>query len=213
MFKRILRGSLLLALLSGLTMSAVLAEIIRYAEVDQTRPADAAIVLGAGAWGTSPSPVLRERLNHAIALYEQGLVEKLIFTGGIGRRSRLSEAEVSRRYAVARGVAEADILLDGRSTNTIENLANARTVGLRNGLETYLLVSTPYHMKRAMWIAADLDMEAFSSPTRTIRWISTATRRRAIVQETASFLVHVWRRFTPDYARVIRSESTAAPLS
>ncbi|HEY9612566.1 hypothetical protein [Allocoleopsis sp.] len=39
--------------------------------------ADAAIVLGAAAWGNQPSPVFRERLNHAIALYKAATVKAL----------------------------------------------------------------------------------------------------------------------------------------
>ncbi|WP_342345438.1 hypothetical protein [Snodgrassella alvi] len=38
--------------------------------------ADAAIVLGAAAWDKRPSPVFRERINHAINLYRAGIVKK-----------------------------------------------------------------------------------------------------------------------------------------
>ena len=48
--------------------------IWRYAGVDETRPADAAVVLGAAAWEDGPSPVYRERLNHGIRLFQQGYV-------------------------------------------------------------------------------------------------------------------------------------------
>lgn len=46
---------------------------------------DVAVVLGAAAWGDEPSPVLRERINHSIWLYENGYVDKIIFTGGKGK--------------------------------------------------------------------------------------------------------------------------------
>lgn len=38
---------------------------------------DAAIVLGAASWNGKPSPVFRERINHAISLYNSGSIKKL----------------------------------------------------------------------------------------------------------------------------------------
>jgi uncharacterized SAM-binding protein YcdF (DUF218 family) len=158
---------------------------------DETRPADAAIVLGAAVVRDQPSPVFRERLNHAIQLYQTGQVETLIFTGGVGNRDELAEAEVGRNYAVAQGVNPADILLETSSTSTYENLRNAQAVAQQNGLKTFLIVSTPNHMRRALAIAADLNMVAYSSPTRTIRWISRFTRTYSYVREVVAYSVYL----------------------
>ena len=179
----------LLILLSLLSIPwAILAwEINRYAQLDEAQPADAAIVLGAGVWRGRPSPVFRERINHGILLYEQGAVSYLIFTGGVGNRDTLSEAAVARQYALDRGVPAEAILVEETSTSTIENLQNAQAVAAEQGLNTFLLTSTPFHMKRAMQIAADLNMHAYTSPTRTIQWISPLTKTRALIQETISY--------------------------
>ena len=171
--------------------------IVTFAEQDQAKPADAAIVLGAGVFRSRPSPVLRARIDHALTLYEAGTVDKLIFTGGIGRNDSISEAEASRRYALARGVSADDILIEDKSTSTIENLRFAAEVGEKAGLNSYLIVSTPHHMLRATWIADDIGLDAASSPTRTIRWISDRTRNRALIQEAISMTLYSFRRFSP----------------
>lgn len=158
---------------------------------DETRPADAAIVLGAAVWGERPSPVFRERINHGIQLYQSGTVQTLIFTGGVGNRDELAEAEVGRNYAIARGVALVDILIETSSTSTYENLGNAQAVALENGLASFLIVSTPNHMRRALSVATDLNMEAYSSPTRTIRWISRATRTFSYVREVVAYSAYL----------------------
>ena len=158
---------------------------------DETRPADAAIVLGAAVWGERPSPVFRERINHGVLLYQTGLVEKLIFTGGVGNRDELAEAEVGRNYAIAQGVNPADILIETTSTSTYENLRNAQLVAQQNGLESVLVVSTPNHMRRALAVADDLNMEAYSSPTRSIRWISSATRTFSYLREVVAYSVYL----------------------
>lgn len=193
MFRRLTLIFILFSTLFALTWGIITWRIVAYAERDDTRPADAAIVLGAGVVRGRPSPVLRARIDHAINLYEDGLVDTLIFTGGVGRNDTQSEAAVSRQYAITRGVPAEDILIEEESTNTIENIMNASAVGDAAGVESYLVVSTPYHMLRAIWITRDIGIEAYSSPTRSIRWRSDATRRAAIVQESISMWVHFYR--------------------
>ncbi|MCI0396285.1 MAG: YdcF family protein [Chloroflexi bacterium] len=168
-----------------------MAEVYFYAQRTETRQADAAIVLGAAAYGNRPSPVLRERINHAIELYRGGYVDTIIFTGGRGRTSRWSEAEVAARYALAQGIPQEAILLETRSTNTVENLAYAQQVAAGYDLQTFLIVSTPFHMRRAMAIAEDLGLEAYTSPTRTMRWINWYTRSRAFVREVGGYIIYL----------------------
>ncbi len=153
--------------------------------------ADAAVVLGAAAWGSRPSPVYRERLNHAIALYQQGKVERLIFTGGVGIKSTQSEAEIGRQYALGRGVPDSAILLEPQSTSTIENLTNVRQLAAENDLHTFLIVSTPSHMKRAMLIAKRLGLDAYTSPTRSTLWLRNGTRQQLYVREVLGYAHHL----------------------
>lgn len=165
---------------------------------DETRPADAAIVLGAAVYGGrrtrsgfGPSPIFRERINHAVRLYQDGAVQHIIFTGGVGQQDELAEGEVGRNYALSRGVPAEAILIETTSTNTQENLANAQIVAAANGLSSFLIVSTPYHMRRALAIAGDLGMAAYSSPTRTIRWISPLTQILAFSREVVAFMAYL----------------------
>lgn len=162
-------------------------DINQFAAQDETRTADAAIVLGAGVWRGRPSPIFRERINHAIKLYREGYVNHLIFTGGVGFRDGISEGEVGRLYAIENGVPPEAIFYESTSTSTIENLTNAQQVAQAHGLDSFLIVSTSYHMRRALLIADDLGMEAYNSPTRSIRWISERTKTFALVQETVSY--------------------------
>ena len=173
-----------------LYFASITLSVYRFSQQDETTPADAAIVLGAAVFDNRPSPVLRERINHAVVLYEQGVVDKLIFTGGLGSDDTLTEAEVAGIYAQQQGVPATAILLETTSTNTYENLVNAQAIGTANHLDHYLIVSTPYHMKRAMEIAGILDLNAHTSPTRTTQWISWYTQSRALLREAAAYAVY-----------------------
>jgi uncharacterized SAM-binding protein YcdF (DUF218 family) len=128
---------------------------------------DAAVVLGAAVWNDEPSPVLRERINHAIWLYDNGFVEKIIFTGGKKPGDRFAESEVARNYAIKNNVKAEDILIETKSTITEENLQYAYNVADLNNLHSFSIVSDPLHMKRAMLMAKHTGMKAYSSPTQS----------------------------------------------
>ncbi len=190
----------LLALLIPLALFATLAytawSIWSYAQRDEATPADAAIVLGAACWGDQPSPVFRERLNHALDLYRQGTVRKLIFTGAPDSLNEPAESEVARTYALQQGIPAADILVETHSRITEENLDNARQVAGGQGLRSFIIVSDPLHMKRAMLVAHDLGMEAYSSPTHTSRYQSLHMRLLFLARETLYYILYrIYRPF------------------
>ena len=169
-------------------------DIYRYSRKMELVHADAAIVLGAAVFRDRPSPVLRERINHAVMLYEEGYVEKIIFTGGQGRTGNAAEAVIAANYARSQGVPETAVLIEAASADTQENLAFAQTLAADHDLDSFLIVSTPFHMKRAIAIADDLGMDAQPSPTQTIQWISGYTKSRAFVQEVVSYLLYLLER-------------------
>lgn len=142
--------------------------IHKYAECDETQQADAAIVLGCAVENGEPTPVFRERINHAIRLYHDGYVKYLIFTGGVGEDDDISEAMAAKKYAVdIWHVPEDCVFIEEKSHITEENLKYAREIMEENNLESALLVSDPLHMKRAMLMAKDYGVNAYSSPTTT----------------------------------------------
>ena len=170
----------------------IIGSIYYYSTIDEKRPADAAIILGAAAWYKRPSPVFEERIRHGLWLYENGHVKKLVMTGGKSLRAPYSEAYVARRFALKKHIPADDILIEEESHNTYENLANAKGLMAEHGLRSAIIVSDPFHMKRAMSIAEDLGIEAYSSPTPTTRYESTDQSLRFLLQETghmAGYLV------------------------
>lgn len=127
---------------------------------------DVAVVLGAAAWDDEPSPVLRERVNHSIWLYENSYVDKIIFTGGKGKNDKFAESEVARDYAIKNNVSEDDVFIETQSKITEENLRYAYDLATENHFKTFTIVSDPLHMKRAILMAKHTGMKAYSSPTQ-----------------------------------------------
>lgn len=168
--------------------------IYSYGNADSGLAADAAIVLGAAVWGDEPSPVFRERINHAINLYKSGRVQKIIFTGGQGNSDEPTEAASARRYALQRGVREADILLESRSHRTYENLCFAKQIADEYRFMRVLIVSDPLHMRRAVTMARDVGMDAYPSPTRTTRYQTFGNQIGFLAHETYYYTGYLLQR-------------------
>lgn len=162
---------LLLGWLLALSLS-----IWHFGTLDQAQPADCIIVLGAAVKDNQPSPVFAERIQHAVALYQQGFANKLIFTGGIGQGKLYSESSVARQFAQGLGIPIAAIYIEENSHTTQQNLAEATKLMQQHALKTAILVSDPLHMKRAMWMTQDQKLAAVSSPTPSSRYRSGSAR-------------------------------------
>ena len=186
--KRLFRAAAAVLAAAVLYTALQAVSIWRYGAVDETRPADVAIVLGAGTFNGVVSPVYRERINHGVWLYQNGYVKKLILTGGYGAGSTVSDAAAAGQYAISMGMPEADILLEEGSAITQENLQYARELMEEAGDETALVVSDPLHMKRAMLLAKDAGIEAYASPTPTSRYRSLKTKAKFLAREVLYYI-------------------------
>ncbi len=154
-----------------------------YGSVDEKCAADCAIILGAGTSDGEVSPVYRERINHGIWLYENGYVDYIIVTGGLGDGETVTDAEAARDYAISVGVPAEDIIIEAKSTITEENIENAKVVMDAYSLEDAIIVSDPLHMKRAMLMCEDYGIRAYSSPTPTSMYRSLKTKLPFLLRE------------------------------
>lgn len=183
---------LLLASLVALTGFSGFAayDIWTYASTSELVQADAAIVLGTAVWGEEPSPVFRERINHSIWLYENGYVDKIIFTGGKTNGSELAESVVAKNYAIAHNIPAEDIYIEDRSLVTIENFRFVAEIAEANGFADFLVVSDPLHMKRAIQMAKDTGFEVFSTPTPTSEYNSVKTIIPFFFREIGAYVAY-----------------------
>ena len=158
--------------------------IVLYAKRDDRAPADCIIVLGAGTNGTTPNAVFRERLNHAVTLYNEGYADTILLTGGYSPGNEHSDAYIAGQYLQSLGISAEAILLEEQSTITQENLEFAKEIMEDEDLSTALLVSDPLHMKRSMMMAKDYEIEAVSSPTPTTRYQTWRSKLPFLTRET-----------------------------
>ena len=128
-----------------------------------------------------------ERMTEAVALSRLYPKAKLVFSGGSNSllESDSTEAGDALRLWTQLGVEPARITLEDRSRNTYENAVLTRDLVKPKAGETWLLVTSAWHMPRAagLFRAADFKVTPYPVDYRTPKELSRVLRpQRAIGQ-------------------------------
>ncbi len=113
-----------------------------------TQKADAALILGNRAYLHGiPNPCLTSRVDEGLLLAQQGLVSTLLMSGGLDYEDNRIEALTMQAHARNKGF-QGEILLESRSSSTLENLTFSRPILEGAGIKNIIIASEPYHMWR-----------------------------------------------------------------
>ncbi|PJZ46657.1 YdcF family protein [Leptospira brenneri] len=119
--------------------------------------AEVAIVLGGMIQTISAHPGRPElsdsadRLTDAVRIYKAGKVKKILFTGGSGLlfADVYKEADLAKELFLDLGVPEKDLIWENKSRNTYENAVETKKLLAENKLNSSILITSAFHMKRA----------------------------------------------------------------
>jgi uncharacterized SAM-binding protein YcdF (DUF218 family) len=156
-------------------------QVLLASREDDVSPTDAIVVLGGAEHDGTPSPVLRERLDHALELYDAGVAPRIVLTGGKQAGDRFTEAYAGYRYLVGEGVPGDDLLVVTDGSSTWDSLRAAERVLEREGVTRVTLVSDSYHSLRLKGIAGELGMDATVSPTGAAPSVPELLRETGLV--------------------------------
>lgn len=168
-------------------MAVTFVQVYRAKGYDGARPADAIIVLGAAQYDGRPSQVLRDRLDHALELYREGIADRVVLTGGRREGDRFTEATAGYNYLRREGLPDEALLKEVHGSNTYESLAaTARFLRVQERT-VVVLVTDGYHAYRVGAIADDLGLDAAVSPS--VSRLSNTSELRQVLRETIAVSV------------------------
>ncbi len=131
----------------------------RYIHTVQDVPsAEAVLILGAYVLpdGTL-STMLKDRVTTGHEIYENGKAPKIIVSGDHGRKD-YDEVNTMKDFIKSQGVSGQDIFMDHAGFSTYESLYRARDIFQ---VKKVIIVTQEYHLKRAVFIARELGLEAY----------------------------------------------------
>jgi SanA protein len=120
-----------------------------YENVGEVPAKDIGLVLGAAAYPSGLSDILKDRMDTAIEVYEAGKVSTLIMSGAP------NETTAMKNYALDNGVPETAIAEDPAGLNTMASIENASSLN-----RSMIIVTQKYHLPRALFIANHYGVDA-----------------------------------------------------
>ncbi|MDY5348254.1 MAG: YdcF family protein [Candidatus Ventricola sp.] len=159
--RRLLMAVLALLLIAALCCAGLIG-FVYYKEthLPERQESDVIIVLGAQVKedGT-PSEALRRRMAAALEVYQEK-PQTIIVCGAQGSNEPRAEGDVMRDWLIAQGVREEDVVAETASFNTRQNLEYAKAIMEHRGLSRALIVTSDYHVARALRLCAQAGIEA-----------------------------------------------------
>ncbi len=136
---------------------------------------DCVIVPGAAVYQNAvPSPMLADRLDIALQIYEKGLAPKILVSGDNGTEE-YNEVKVMRDYLVEKGVPREDIFMDYAGFDTYQTIYRARDIFL---VKKAVLVTQDFHLYRGLYIGEKLSVE-LDGVDSAVRDYHNAARNRS----------------------------------
>ncbi|MEJ2531707.1 MAG: YdcF family protein [Halioglobus sp.] len=135
-----------------------------------TPESEAIVLLGGATRGDTHMGTLgdmnqqADRLVHAVALYKAGRAPLVLLSGG-GQTGGRTEAEVMRDILLVMGIPDKALLLERGSRTTYDNAVNSARLLQARGLDSILLVTSAFHMRRAEASFAAQGLQVIPAPT------------------------------------------------
>ena len=138
---------------------------------------DYVIILGCGiAPDGTPRPLLRGRIERAVAFCEEqytatGKKARFVVSGGKGANEPISEAQSMKNYLLEKGIPESQIILEDRSTDTLENMRFSREkiMSFGDASAKVLFSTSNYHVFRSGVWSNRVKMKAVGVGAKT-KW-------------------------------------------
>ena len=165
-------------------------QIIKENQYSNLSDVDCIIILGAGIWGDKPSPMLEDRLQEGIKLYQNNVSDKIIMSGDHGKKE-YDEVNIMKNYVVERGIPSENIFMDHAGFSTYESIYRAKEIFQAKKI---VIVTQKYHLYRALYIANRLGIEAYGVGSDPRQYVGATNREiREILARNKDFIKCIFK--------------------
>jgi uncharacterized SAM-binding protein YcdF (DUF218 family) len=134
---------------------------------------DGIIVLGGSIipdrsieWQQLETNQFHERLSSFIQLAQLYPDARLVFSGGNSStdEGEPTEAQIAKTYFLISGISPERLLMEDKARNTAENVSYSRQLSSPQSNETWVMITTAFHMPRAMGVFCQQNWEVIPYP-------------------------------------------------
>ena len=165
--------------------------IISVEEAKEKEDIDCILVLGCSVYSDGvPSPMLQDRLEKGIELYNVNAAPKLLMSGDHGQID-YDEVGTMKNYAIDKNIVSEDIFMDHAGFSTYESIYRAKEIF---GADKIIIVTQAYHLYRALYIADKLGVEAYGVAAAGDDYVGQANRdTREVLARNKDFVKCIFK--------------------
>jgi uncharacterized SAM-binding protein YcdF (DUF218 family) len=155
------------------------------------READVIVVLGAAQLNGKPGETLEARLVEAKRIYELGYAPLIITVGAGAPGDRTTEAASGKYWLRMNGVPAKDIIAIEEGRDTLVSTKAFASIMKKRYVSDVIIVTDPYHCKRAMSMADDQGVVSTCSPVQTGPNTLAKSGYKYLLREASAYLAYI----------------------
>ncbi len=176
---------------AGVYLAALAYVVVFSISNNLPKHADAALILGAKVYlNNTPSEPLYNRTVEASKLYNQGVVDYIIATGGQGL-GYVAESRLSSKIAEQQGVPKDKILTETESHDTYENIRDIQKIAQAKGVKSIVIVSDRFHLARSVLVAKHFGFGPVYWDAPSLSYFKTGDIIWEYLRESAALLYYI----------------------
>ena len=191
LFRWIRRIITLVIILALIGPAYGVSQVWRAANNPIVRQADVIVVLGAAQLDGKPGAALEARLIEAKRIYDLGYAPLIITVGAGAPGDRTTEAASGKYWLRMNGIPSKDIIAVEEGRDTLVSTKAFAAVMKKRFVSDVILVTDPYHCKRAITMANDQGVLATCSPVETGPNTLANSGYRYLIREAGAFLAYI----------------------
>ena len=191
LFRFIRRIITIVVVLALIAPAYGVSQVWRAAKNPVVRQADVIVVLGTAQLNGKPGDALEARLIEAKRIYDLGYASSIITVGAGAPGDRTTEAASSKYWLRKNGIPAKKITAIEEGRDTLASTKAYAAVMKKRYVSDVIIVTDPYHCKRAMAMANDQGVISTCSPVQSGPNTIANSGYRYLLRETGAYLVYI----------------------
>ena len=168
-----------------------ISQVWRAANNPVVRQADVIVVLGTAQLNGRPGEALEARLKEAKRIYDLGFAPRIITVGAGAPGDRTTEAASGKYWLRTHGIASKKITAVEEGRDTLSSTKAYASLMKKRYVSDVIIVTDPYHCKRAMTMANDQGVVSTCSPVQSGPNTISASSYKYLLREAGAYLVYI----------------------
>ena len=191
LFRWIRRTITVILILALIGPAYGISQVWRAANNPITRQADVIVVLGTAQLNGKPGEALEARLTEAKRIYDLGYAPLIITVGAGAPGDRTTEAASSKYWLRTHGIPSRKIIAIEEGRDTLVSTKAYAAVMKKRYVSDVIIVTDPYHCKRAMTMANDQGILSTCSPVQTGPNTIDESGYKYLLREAGAYLAYI----------------------